>query len=239
MYLTPIGIIFAANITVTCPYLCLFNFVWWHHASDLKQLIHAIHPTMVCGKFDISFWFVCVGLFSALAACFVMKCVKMHCCLPHNPIAARFLHLCACFTCSSVHVSTLHPLLAHHYLCSVDVNCVFFRCILWVFFSVHVLLFCFCGYCHWSVVWCVHLLFCMWLFCYYCCLFYTFVCNHCYALKMITVVIETFARCQLYRLLWLCVIIPLKWVCYVKVSLTWDCCLLQHQITSDFYITVS
>jgi len=26
--------------------------------------------------------------------------------------------------------------------------------------------------------------------------------QHCYALKMITVVIETFARCQLYRLLW-------------------------------------
>jgi len=26
--------------------------------------------------------------------------------------------------------------------------------------------------------------------------------NVCYALKMITVVIETFARCQLYRLLW-------------------------------------
>jgi len=24
----------------------------------------------------------------------------------------------------------------------------------------------------------------------------------CYALRMITVVIETFARCQLYRLLW-------------------------------------
>jgi len=48
MYLTPIGM-FAANITVTCPYLCIFNFVWWHHASDWKQLIHAIHPTMVCG----------------------------------------------------------------------------------------------------------------------------------------------------------------------------------------------
>jgi len=26
--------------------------------------------------------------------------------------------------------------------------------------------------------------------------------NYCYAQKMITVVIETFARCQLYRLLW-------------------------------------
>jgi len=26
--------------------------------------------------------------------------------------------------------------------------------------------------------------------------------DYCYALKMITVVIETFARCQLYRLLW-------------------------------------
>jgi len=24
---------FAANITVTCPYPCVFNFVWWHHAS--------------------------------------------------------------------------------------------------------------------------------------------------------------------------------------------------------------
>jgi len=41
-------------------------------------------------------------------------------------IAARFLHLCACFTCSSVHVSTLHPLLAHHHLCYVDVYYVFY-----------------------------------------------------------------------------------------------------------------
>jgi len=51
-------------------------------------------------------------------------------------VAACFLHLwlsvlCACFTCSSVRVSTLHPfqpLLAHHrpsYLCYVDVYCVF------------------------------------------------------------------------------------------------------------------
>ena len=52
-----------------------------------------------------------------------------------TPIAARFLHLCACFTCSSVHVSTLHPLLAHHHLCFsfVDVNCVLFA-VLSVFF---------------------------------------------------------------------------------------------------------
>ena len=31
-----------------------------------------------------------------------------------------------------------------------------------VFFSVHVLLSFFCGYCHWSVIWCVHLLFFKW-----------------------------------------------------------------------------
>jgi len=24
---------FAANITVICPCSCLFNIIWWHHAS--------------------------------------------------------------------------------------------------------------------------------------------------------------------------------------------------------------
>ena len=77
-----------------------------------------------------------------------------------NLIAASFFHLCACFMCSSAHVSTLHPLLAHHHLYYVDVNCVcFFLCIFCFFFSVRVLLFCFCGYCHWSVIWFVHFLF--------------------------------------------------------------------------------
>jgi len=41
-------------------------------------------------------------------------------------IAAYFLHLCACLTCLSVHASSLHPLLAHHHLCYVDVYGVFF-----------------------------------------------------------------------------------------------------------------
>jgi len=44
-----IGMMFPANITVTCPYPCLFNFIWWHHASGWEQLIHATHPAMVCG----------------------------------------------------------------------------------------------------------------------------------------------------------------------------------------------
>jgi len=39
--------------------------------------------------------------------------------LPHNPFAAHFLQLRACLTWSSVHTSTLHPLLAHHHLCYV------------------------------------------------------------------------------------------------------------------------
>ena len=41
-------------------------------------------------------------------------------------IAAYFLHLYACLTCSSVHASSLHPLLAHHHLFYVDVYCFFF-----------------------------------------------------------------------------------------------------------------
>ena len=41
-------------------------------------------------------------------------------------IAAYFLHLYACLTCSSVRASSLHPLLAYHHLCYVDVYCVFF-----------------------------------------------------------------------------------------------------------------
>jgi len=68
----------------------------------------------------------------------VLKCIAV--CLI-TPIAARFLHLRACFTYSFVHVSTLHPLLAHHHLYYVDVNCVFF-----CFFSLYSLFFfCACG----------------------------------------------------------------------------------------------
>jgi len=48
----------------------------------------------------------------------VLKCLAL--CLI-TIIAARFLHLYACLTCSSVHTSSLHPLLAHHHLCYVDV----------------------------------------------------------------------------------------------------------------------
>jgi len=38
-----------ANNTVTCSHPCPFNCIWWHHASGWEQLIHATHPTMVCG----------------------------------------------------------------------------------------------------------------------------------------------------------------------------------------------
>jgi len=52
-------------------------------------------------------------------------------------ITTRFFHLCACFTCLSAHVSTLHLLLAHHHPCYVDVLCFFILfsfCTLWLFF---------------------------------------------------------------------------------------------------------
>jgi len=64
--------------------------------------------------------------FLPLLLAFVMKCfVSMHCSLPHNPIVAHFFHQCACYTYSSGHTSTLHPLLTHHHLCYIDVYCVF------------------------------------------------------------------------------------------------------------------
>jgi len=56
-------------------------------------------------------------------------------------IASRFPHLYACLTCSS-----LHPLLAHHHLCYVDVNCVFYYFVLcyislWLHFGLFVYIF--------------------------------------------------------------------------------------------------
>jgi len=59
----------------------------------------------------------------------VLKCLAL--CLI-TTIAARFLHLYACLTCSSVHAdaSSLHPLLGHHHQCCVD-----------VFFSLYFFLF--------------------------------------------------------------------------------------------------
>jgi len=55
-----------------------------------------------------------------------------------DDIAARFLHLCACLTCSSVHASSLHPLLAHHHLCYVGVYCVvFFVFLFFLIFAIY------------------------------------------------------------------------------------------------------
>jgi len=56
----------------------------------------------------------------------VLKCLAL--CLIII-IAACLLHLYACLTCSSVHASSLHPLLAHHHLCYFDVDVYFFLCI--------------------------------------------------------------------------------------------------------------
>jgi len=40
-------------------------------------------------------------------------------------VDVRFLHICACSNCFSVHASNLHPmLLAHHYLFYIDVCCI-------------------------------------------------------------------------------------------------------------------
>ena len=67
-------------------------------------------------------------------------------------IADHFLHLCACFTCSSAHLSNFHPLLAHHHLCYVDVYCVTFAFCVYLFAVLvwfHIVVFFhfwFCGF---------------------------------------------------------------------------------------------
>ena len=76
-------------------------------------------------------------------------CTKMPCPLPHNHfIAAYFLHLYACLTCSSVHASSLHPLLAHHHLCSVLCWCIlrFFLFLIYATFLCDSILDCLCTY---------------------------------------------------------------------------------------------
>ena len=67
----------------------------------------------------------------------VLKCLAL--CLK-TIIAARFLHLYACLTCSSVHASSLHPLLANHHLCYVDVS-----------FFVFFLIFAICYFSLWFI----------------------------------------------------------------------------------------
>jgi len=48
MYPTLIGITFAANITVICPCLCLFNIIWWHNTSGWTFFFHPWNsPIMV------------------------------------------------------------------------------------------------------------------------------------------------------------------------------------------------
>ena len=73
----------------------------------------------------------------------VLKCLAL--CLI-TIIAAYFPHLYACLTCSSVHASSLHPLLAHHHLCYVDVYCVFYLFLLYATFLCDSILDYLCTY---------------------------------------------------------------------------------------------
>ena len=119
--------------TVTCSHPLLFNFIRWHHASGWEQLIYATHPIMVCGYIYFSSWCAFINIMFCPCYLFLLWNVLLTClafCLT-TVIAACFLHLCTCLTRSSAHASSLHPLLAHHHLCYVDVYCVswltFFR----------------------------------------------------------------------------------------------------------------
>ena len=117
---------------------------------------HPCNPPSYGLWVNLLFFMMCIykHCFPPMLLVFAMKCTKMLCPLPYNHynIAAYFLHLYACFTCSSVHASSFHPLLAHHHLCYVDVYCDFF-----IYFG-YMLLFFVTPF--WIV--CVHIL--VWLF---------------------------------------------------------------------------
>jgi len=89
-----------------------------------------MQPTQYGLWVNLLFFMICIykHCFPPMLLVLAMKCyTKMPCPLPHiTIIAAYFLHLYACLTCSSVHALSLHPLLAHHHLCYVDVYCVFY-----------------------------------------------------------------------------------------------------------------
>jgi len=127
----------------------------------------SMQPTPLWSVDDLYFFIICMykHYLLPLLLVFVMKCnVKMHCSLPHylNTATKTALSFSAgCLTCavlaSPAHLYTLqlfiHPLLAHHHLCYVDVYCVFlfyFGCI-FLFFSLvwhilkHLGIFCLFG----------------------------------------------------------------------------------------------
>ena len=73
-------------------------------------------------------------LLSLLHVSAMKCCIKCPALCLITILAACFIPLRACLTCSSVHASSLHPLLAHRHLCCADVYCVFFP------FLIHVTL---------------------------------------------------------------------------------------------------
>jgi len=73
-------------------------------------------------------------------------CTNMPCPLPHNHYCCLlFSSIYACLACSSVHASSLHPLLSQHHLCYVDVYCVFLF-LMYATFLCESILDCLCTY---------------------------------------------------------------------------------------------
>jgi len=142
----------------TCPYPCLFNLIWWHHASGWEQLTHATNPTMICGQslhfFTIWMYKHC---FLPLLLVSAMKCcVKMYCYLSHNPYCCSLpspvclLHLLIC---------TWNQLFTH---CFPTITCVMLMsCVFYLIFS-SVLYYCFFFFCFLPLVLWVILLLAYW-----------------------------------------------------------------------------
>jgi len=116
---------------------------------------------------NLHFFMMCIykHCFLPMLLVFAMKCCTkcLSLCLI-TIIATCFLHLYACLTCSSVHASSLHPMLAHHHLCYVDVYCVFlffisFLFLLYATFLCDSILACLCTYFLFRFYFCVILYF--------------------------------------------------------------------------------
>jgi len=122
----------AANNTVTWSHPLLFNFIRWHWLGTT----HPCNPPHYGLWVNLRFFTICIyKLFFCPCYLFLQWNVVLKCpalCLI-TITDARIPHLYACLTCSSINASSLHPLLAHHHLCYVDVYCVLFYFIFFLF----------------------------------------------------------------------------------------------------------
>jgi len=144
MYPTPVGLMFAAKLVVSCLSPCLFNIIWWRcvFGGTCIRPWYSLHygPWVVV---LLLHGLYVQTLFSVLATCFCNETLFFNALLSASYVLASPAYL-------YVHTSTLLRLLAHHHLCCVDVYCVYtIKKLCYVhFLCLSFLLFLLCWHCY-------------------------------------------------------------------------------------------